>query len=183
MRTAVISGGIVANVVLAGAGWTPPEGSTAVASETAEIGDLYSGGVFSKPPVPAPTLDEVRAAKLDAIGAQISVRLAAGAPIGGLHIALDDGSRADMTAMGTTAIGAASSAIPWPASYALGWITIENVRIPLPGPADGLGLAATVGDHYAQLRQHGRDLKDLVEAAETIADLDTIDETAGWPDE
>ncbi|MBN9027888.1 MAG: hypothetical protein J0H20_20445, partial [Rhizobiales bacterium] len=64
---------------------------------------------------------------------------------------------------------------------ALGWITIENVRIALPTPADGLGLAATVGNFYAALRQHGRNLKDLVEAAETIGEIDAIDETAGWP--
>lgn len=49
MRTAVIIGGVVANVVLVGEGWAPPEESVAIASETAEIGDLYSGGVFTKP--------------------------------------------------------------------------------------------------------------------------------------
>jgi hypothetical protein len=127
------------------------------------------------------TVAERRGTKLAAIGSAVSTHLAAGAPIAGLHVALDDGSRADMTAMGTTAIAAASGALPWPDSYSQGWIAIENVRIPLPTPADGLGLAATVGDFYAQIRQHGRDLKDLAEAATTIPELDAIDETAGWP--
>jgi len=131
---------------------------------------------------PALTLDGARAAKLKAIEAQIRAQLAAGVPFGGLHIALDDGSRADMTAMGTTAIAAAAGSIPWPEDYARGWIAMENVRIALSTPADGLGLAATVGAHYAALRQHGRDLKDLAGAAETVGDLDEIDVTAGWPD-
>jgi hypothetical protein len=86
-----------------------------------------------------------------------------------------------MGAVATTAIAASSGAVPWPEGYARGFITIENVRIPMPTPPDGLGLAAVVGDYYAELRQHARDLKDLAEAAETIADLDAIDETAGWP--
>jgi len=181
MRTAVISGGVVANVVMVGEGWEPPEGAIAIASETAEIDDLYAGGVFSKPPVPPPTLAEVRAAKLASIVAAVDAHLASGAPVSGLHVALDDGSRADMTAMGTTAIAAASGALPWPDSYSQGWISVENIRIPLPGPADGLGLAAAVGDHYARIRQNARDLKDLADAATTIADFDAIDETAGWP--
>lgn len=129
-----------------------------------------------------PPIETSRATKLAAIVRRVAAKLAAGAPVGGLHVALDDGSRADMTAMGTTAIAAASGALPWPDSYSQGWITVENIRIPLPTPADGLGLAATVGNHYAQIRQHGRDLKDLTEAATTLADLGAIDETAGWPD-
>jgi hypothetical protein len=127
-------------------------------------------------------LDTSRATKLAAIAAQIDAHLAIGAPVSGLHVALDDGSRADMTAMGTTAIAAASGALPWPDSYALGWITVENVRIALPLPSDGLALAGVVGNHYALIRQHGRNLKDLVEAAETAADVDAIDEAAGWPE-
>ncbi|WP_018183984.1 hypothetical protein [Kaistia granuli] len=52
MRTTVISGGVVTNVVLAGDGWVPPEGAAAVASETANIGDFYADGEFTPPPVP-----------------------------------------------------------------------------------------------------------------------------------
>ncbi|WP_336801813.1 DUF4376 domain-containing protein [Kaistia sp. MMO-174] len=127
------------------------------------------------------TLDETRAAKFLAIVAQTEARLAAGAPVGGLHVALDADARADMGAVATTAIAAREGAVPWPEGYARGFITIENVRIPMPTPAEGLAVAAVVGDHYAALRQHSRDLKDLVEAAETIADVDAIDEKAGWP--
>lgn len=132
---------------------------------------------------PVPTLDEVRGAKTAAIDAAAHALLATGAPVSvGLHIALDEGSRADLTAMAATATAAASGAVPWPESYARGWITIENVRIPLATPADGLALAALVGNYYATIVQHRRDLKDAALAAETAEALNAIDETAGWPE-
>lgn len=126
-----------------------------------------------------------QAAMLAAVDGRMISLLAAGAPTvyqaQTLHVALDDGSRADLTAMATTAVAAAAQSIPWPASYQTGWITMENVRIPLPAPADGLGLAALIGDYYAQIRQHGRNLKDTILAAQDNNDLDQIDIEAGWP--
>ncbi|WP_166096879.1 DUF4376 domain-containing protein [Rhizobium flavescens] len=134
---------------------------------------------------PIPPLDARKTSLAATVNAHVAALLAAGAPVAAgettLHIALDDGSRADLTAMATTAIGAASGALPWPESYQQGWITVENVRIPLAAPADGLGLAAGVGDRYAQIRQRGRDLKDMIEAAEDDAALDAIDIESGWP--
>lgn len=114
---------------------------------------------------------------LDAINARAAAIIAAGAPVtGGLHVALDDGSRADLGSMATTALAAAAGTIVWPESYQTGWIAVENDRIPLPTPAVGLALAAAVGDYYAQVRQRARDLKDDVLAGVTV-DIDT-----GWPD-
>ena len=134
---------------------------------------------------PATTFADRQARKIARINRRMDRLLAAGAPVaaGGdtLHIDMTDGSRADLTAMGATAIAAASEALPWPESYQTGWITKENIRIPLATPADGLILAAGVGDHYAQIRQNGRDLKDAVLAAENDTALDSIDIEAGWP--
>ena len=131
----------------------------------------------------ASTLDDLRAAKLAAITSAANALLAAGAPVtGGLHVALDDGSRADLTAMAATASAALTGAVSWPESYARGWIAVENVRIPLATPADGLTLAASVGDWYAAVIQHRRDLKDAALAAEDAAALDAIDVTTGWPE-
>lgn len=127
--------------------------------------------------------DDLRAAKLSAISATADALLAAGAPVGsGLHVALDDGSRADLTAMSATATAASAGAVTWPESYSRGWITVENVRIPLATPAAGLTLAASVGDWYASIVQHRRDLKDAALAAEDAAALDAIDVTTGWPE-
>jgi hypothetical protein len=132
---------------------------------------------------PAPSFADLQAAAVAAITALAAARLAAGAPIGGgLHIAVDDGSRADLGAMATTALAAASQSIDWPESYALGWITVENIRLPLAGPADGLVLAAAVGDWYARVVQRRRTLKDAVLAAADATALAAIDIETGWPD-
>lgn len=134
---------------------------------------------------PPPTFEERQSQFLSVIAGHVADLLAVGAPVPSgettLHIALDAGSRADLTAMAATAMGAANGVLPWPESYQRGWISIENIRIPLPTPADGLLLAAGVGDRYAQIVQRGRDLKDVVIAAVDQAGLDTIDIEAGWP--
>lgn len=135
-------------------------------------------------PVPStePTLAELRVVKLSAIVAKADELLSIGALASdALHIALDDGSRGDLTAMATAATNAIAGTLPWPESYSRGWISIENVRIPLPTPAAGLTLAAKVGDYYAAIIQHRRDLKDAALAAETVDALDAIDISAGWP--
>ena len=127
-------------------------------------------------------LRQLRAAKLAAISAAAEALLSAGAPVaGGLHVAFDDRSSADLTAMASTATAASTGTVLWPESYSRGWIAVENVRIPLATPADGLALAASVGDWYAAVVQHRRDLKDAALAAGDVAALDAIDVTAGWP--
>ena len=130
----------------------------------------------------AADLAEARAAKTAAIEAGLGTLMDAGAPVaGGLHIALTDSARADLGAMATTAIAALSGALPWPDSYQQGWIAVENTRIALASPADGLRLAAGVGDYYAKCRQNGRSLKDAVLAAADRTALEAVDVTAGWP--
>lgn len=125
------------------------------------------------------------AAKVAAIDVKAEELIAAGYPATHegqtLRIAMDDASRADLTGMATTAVAAASGSLPWPASYAQGWITKENIRIPMATPADGLLLAAQVGDYYACIRQNGRDLKDAALTAQDQAALDAVDVEAGWP--
>ncbi|WP_080838129.1 DUF4376 domain-containing protein [Agrobacterium genomosp. 13] len=123
-----------------------------------------------------------KAVKLASVDDQISSRLAEGFRTeDGFHVALDDASRADMGAMATTALASSNGAIAWPESYSQGWITIENVRIPMPEPAAGLAIASHVGDYYAGIRQRGRTLKDAVSDAETQSDLNAIDIESGWP--
>lgn len=144
------------------------------------LGDPSAQGLSATPP--DPTLHDLRSAKLDSINATAAALLAAGALVdGGLHVALDDGSRADLTAMAATATASAAGTIPWPDSYSRGWITIENARIPLATPAAGLALAASAGDYYASIIQHRRDLKDAALAAEDEPALAAINLSAGWP--
>lgn len=131
------------------------------------------------------TIEEHRSEKLAAVQAKAAALLTAGAPVTHegetMHIALDDGSRADLTGMATTAMAAIAGTVPWPGSYQQGWITIENVRIPLGAPADGIALAATAGDYYACIIQRARDLKDAIAGAADEDALSAIDTEAGWP--
>ena len=177
MRYVQLNDGLVVGVFAA----PQPDIEVIEAPDVVGLGWGVAAGEWVSPAVLA-TLDDRRAAKLTTITATAEALLAAGATLSdGLHIALDDGSRADLTAMAATATAAASGAVTWPASYSRGWISIENVRIPLATPADGLALAASVGNYYAAIVQHRRDLKDTALAAADETALAAIDETAGWP--
>jgi hypothetical protein len=56
MRRAVLDqDGNVVNVVVADDTWTPPDGLTVVADETAEIGGQIVGGVYTPPQAPPPS--------------------------------------------------------------------------------------------------------------------------------
>lgn len=127
------------------------------------------------------SLDEVRAAAKGRVSAVLSMMITAGCPYEGKSIALDDRSRTDLGGMATTAVLSMSGAIPWPGSYALGWIAQDNERLPLPTPQDGVALAAAVAQRYAALVQHARDLKDAILAAGDIETVLGVDINAGWP--
>ena len=130
---------------------------------------------------PAPTLAQVQAAKVAAVQAQFATLLAAGLSYQGQHVAIDDGSRANLTACAVEAVLCAQGASTWPANYAKGWITLEGGRIALPAYTDGLALAQAAGNYYAALAQHGQDLENAVTAATTLAAAQAVDPTAGWP--
>ncbi|MBF5094398.1 DUF4376 domain-containing protein [Azospirillum sp. INR13] len=121
-----------------------------------------------------------RFAKVRAIDAERDRRLGLGALHAGKRFSTSDASRTDLGGMATTAGLVLSGALPaWPDSYAQGWIAIDNTRLPLPTPADGIALAAAVALSYSATVQHARDLKD---AALTAADPAAVDELAGWPE-
>lgn len=121
-----------------------------------------------------------RVAKVRAIDAERDRRLALGALHAGKRFSTSDASRTDLGGMATTAGLVLSGALPaWPDSYAQGWIAIDNTRLPLPTPADGIALAAAVALSYSATVQHARDLKD---AALTATNPAAVDELAGWPE-
>lgn len=145
-------------------------------------GWTYDGTTFALPLMDVSLEDRI-AAVVNAISGKVAALMAAGYPVQGddLHVALDGETRADLGAMATTAALAISGVTAWPESYSKGWITIENIRIPLPTPQDGIALGAAVGDYYAQVRQHARDLKDAALAATEETPPEGIDIDAGWP--
>jgi hypothetical protein len=122
-------------------------------------------------------LEAARVAKVQAINAERDRRLAMGAPYAGRRVEVSDRGRADLGGMVSAAMLASNGLTPWGEGYARGWIAMDNERIPLPTPADGIQLAAAVGDWYGLVMQHARDLKDQAEAGNPA----DVDELAGWP--
>lgn len=155
-----------------------PEGTVEVPLKPG-AGYEFSGVEWIRKP---PTIVDLRASKAAAIVTKADTLLTVGAPAdSGLHVALDERSLSDLAIMSGIATAAASGAVVWPDSYVRGWITVENVRIPLATPIAGLALAASVGNYYAAIVQHRRDLKDATLAAGDATVLEAIDITTGWP--
>lgn len=141
--------------------------------------DAYDAAVLA-------ALTPAKEAKSTAINAKLSEIITAGCPIehegDTLHIQMDDRSITKLTAMAATATGAISGSIAWPEAYSAGWITAENIRIPLATPGEGYALSAMVGEFFAALSQYSRDLKDDADAAVDQAALDAIVVDTGWPE-
>ena len=80
---ALIENGIVVNTVLwdGETDWSPPDGQSAVQSDTAGVGWTYSGDVFT-PPVaptpPAPTLAQAQAAQVAVLHAACAAAITGG---------------------------------------------------------------------------------------------------------
>ncbi len=165
-------------------GWQPGEGEVAFDDEPTEAALLAAF-----PGRAAAGLQAAIAARCNAIDAERDRRLKAGKLFGGLHVALldklgTDGPRADLGGMVTTA-GFVLLGIPgvtWPASFQLGWISVENERIAMPTPADGLALAASAGDYFAAVVQVARDKKDDCLEAADLTELEGISIETGWPE-
>jgi len=161
------------------------EGAEKVSAPSGTVfgGFTYSNGKFS---APEKSLGVLKSEKVLEVNQLIDDKLSEGAPVSlndqTLHVELSDSARADMGGMATTALAAASGAVPWPESYQLGWITKENIRIPLASPSDGLSLASLVGNYYAQVKQNGRSLKDSILNSETKDELLVININEGWPE-
>lgn len=119
-----------------------------------------------------------RAAKVDVINRERDRRLALGALHAGKLFATDDTTRTDLGGMATTAGLVVMGLVAWPASYAQGWIALDNTRLPLPTPQDGIALADKVAVTYSAIVQHARTLKDAALAGDPAA----VDELAGWPE-
>ncbi len=151
------------------------------APEGVKLGDAYDAASQTFGPPPLPPLEDVRLRLKGQVEMELLERILAGAPVGGLHVSLEDASRADLGGMATTAAAALAGSVPWPAEYVRGWISNENVRIPMEAPEVGLQLASGVGAYYAGLRQHSRDLKDAIAAATTREQLAAIAPAEGWP--
>lgn len=130
-----------------------------------------SGEAAAVVTVSAPVRTE--AERIAEVKAEFNRRIREGFATGGLHVHIDDGSRANLSGMALTgtAVLLGLPGISWPADYARGWVTIEGDRLPLPAPGDGIALAFAAGAYYAALVQHQADLEGDPDA----------EPTEGWP--
>ncbi|WP_172428719.1 DUF4376 domain-containing protein [Azospirillum brasilense] len=143
------------------------------------VTDADGRPALADPPTPEWTLDERRATVAAAVDALRDQLMGEGAEHGGKRFALTDVSRTDLGGMATTGALVLMGALDWPADYATGWIALDNTRLPLPTPQDGIALAAAVAGRYAALVQAARDIKDAVLASD---EPEAIDITEGWPE-
>lgn len=144
----------------------------------AHIGWTWDGEEFTAPA--APPLEQRRAVKVAAARALFEAKVTAGWPFEGLHVEINDGSRANLGGLALTAFLASQEVATWPADYGRGWVSIEGTRIPLT-PETAIPFAASAGAYYSALVQHEQDLEDALQAAESDAALAAVELTAGWP--
>ncbi len=131
-------------------------------------------------PNPGPALSDLKRAKTQAIRALFAEKVTEGWLYDGLHVEINDGSRANLGGLALTGFLATQNVVPWPDDYARGWVSIEGDRIPLTA-AQAIAFAAGAGSYYSALVQKGQDLEDDVTQASTEAELTAIDIFDGWP--
>lgn len=143
---------------------------------------MWNGTAIVAGPGYGAALVNAKTAVSTAVSAQFNNVLAAGYPTGGYHIAIDDGSRANLAGMGATALGVLSGVpgVVWPASYQ-NWFSIEGVALPIPTAADGLALANGAGGYYSLSVVNEATLLGETAACASFTELSAIDPTTGWP--
>lgn len=178
MRTALIKDGAVTGVIVIGDEYTAPDGVTAVASDTANIGDTYDGKAFSPPTPPAPTQDQLLAyasRKQNEMLAQVwSFNVAAqGQPAHTVTTKLDSDGQFAMTKVALWAQMNTSTA-----DAALPYSNVDFTSTTLT-PAECLSLAQQTGnvdaESYATLNTVAAAIK-----GGTVKTFAAID-AAAWP--
>lgn len=127
-------------------------------------------------------LAQAKATKAHAARSLFNAKVIEGYPYEGLHVEINDGSRANLTGLALTAtlvlLGVPGAV--WPEDYGRGWVSIEGERIPLTAQT-AIPFASAAGTYYSALVQYEQDLEDDISAAADHAALEGIDITAGWP--
>jgi len=174
MRAVIVDNGVVVNVVEASKEFAAEQGW--IVSDIAQIGMIFDGRSFSTPD----RWSSVESAQSDLIS-QINARRdqleTAGFPYAGLWFQSDQRSvdRLNSTALTASAALISGQSVTFP-----DWLSADNT--PLPVDAAGmLALQAALTQHAGALHQHAKRLKAEVVAATAVADLESIDITAGWP--
>ncbi len=121
--------------------------------------------------------------KATAIATAYAAAIARGCKHRGKIIQLDAESRGNIGALAAVAELAEQDKAEWPAMLeSKGWRTLDNTHLPVT-PAQMLALSLAAMAQFVAIRFHASALKDALAAAGTVAEVEAIAATAGWPDE
>lgn len=177
------SSGIVAAILAAGiqiehnnlAGWQVA-GDAPVATQAQSVIDAYAGS-------PA-ELQYWQAQKLAALAAVYVGKYAAGFSYTGpdgtkRNFQIDPDSQRNIDVQANKAIGAILNGEAWDSgSY---WVAADNTQMPLATAQAMRAFAIAAGQYVATLILTNRAIKDQIIAATTVAGVQAIDVTSGWP--
>jgi hypothetical protein len=96
----------------------------------------------------------------------------AGVTVGGKTIQTRPEDIANIAAKTIEALACLSGALSWDADFA--WIAADNTLLPLPTPADMIGLGATASAHKTNLIFQGAALKARLRGGEVLDPLDPV---------
>ncbi len=137
-----------------------------------EVNVSYSGFTLEAIETPIPTLEEVRAAKIAALAAKRWEKETGGMIFNAMPLATDAVSQ-------TKYIGAVVGAQMDPLST-MKWKLSNGTFVTLDATAI-VAVAMAVRAHVQACFDNEADIKLLIEAADTVAEIDAIDLDDGWP--
>lgn len=171
MRYAIIETGKVINIASSDSALA----NNWVQSNTAQIGYLYNKGTFT-PPGDTRVLEEEKTKKKSDITAERNRRQNATAPTPKGVVQCDSASKDNINGAVLMAILASQTNTP----FEITWTMADNTNIPHTGP-EIIAMGQAVGSYVGSCHAQGIILKSQVDAAKTLAEVDAIDITVGWP--
>ena len=166
MRVAIIEDNTVVQVLLVGDDWEMsfPQG---IASDTANVGDIWTGSEFTPPPAPSPTVEEL---KIYAAFKRWQVE-SGGISVGGTSVRTDENSQSKITgAIQLLAADPTITSIDWEAQPGV-WEALDADTMKTIGIAVGRHVQAC----FTTLKLVQEEI-----AAGTTTTFEQID-AAAWP--
>jgi hypothetical protein len=129
----------------------------------------------------AALLVQAKAIKAAAVASCYAGKIAAGFNYAGKLIQIDDASQANIAAQGLAALGSIvdPASNPWDANFT--WICADNSRLALATAAAMYAFATACDGYVKGCILQRRALKDAIAGATTLAALQAIDISTGWP--
>ena len=123
------------------------------------------------------TIIDAKQAKAGAIAAAYAAAIGAGLVHGGALYQIDAASQQRIAARALLARACLDGAETWPQGF--GWSAADNSR-PTFTAAEFWAFAVAAQNRVTALTHNARDLKDVITAARTVAEVEAIDASSGW---